>query len=217
VLCVGNANLQLGKAQSEEGGEGHGDREGDGGRRRRDDKGDDEGGGEVDYRKSSKCVLFVRFICVFVCLCACVFFACAVPCLRAALGFSCMALHVQLHPWCFLPWRCAAARALRFADHMKAKTEASSEFARTKTMKEQREYLPIYTVRDELMRVCCAHLHARPRAPWLARFSHVIASYLLRGCRRGIVVLGSRPQNAGQGRIASPVPRPPFMTALHDR
>jgi hypothetical protein len=32
-------------------------------------------------------------------------------------------------------------------------TEASSEFARTKTIKEQREYLPIYTVRDELMSV----------------------------------------------------------------
>ena len=37
-------------------------------------------------------------------------------------------------------------------------TEASSEFARTKTIKEQREYLPIYTVRDELMSVSATPL-----------------------------------------------------------
>jgi hypothetical protein len=41
----------------------------------------------------------------------------------------------------------------RFADHMQKKTEAVSEFARSKTLQEQREYLPIYTVREELMKV----------------------------------------------------------------
>lgn len=33
------------------------------------------------------------------------------------------------------------------------KTEAVSDFARTKTLKEQREFLPIFTVRDELLTV----------------------------------------------------------------
>jgi pre-mRNA-splicing factor ATP-dependent RNA helicase DHX38/PRP16 len=36
---------------------------------------------------------------------------------------------------------------------MQKKTEAVSEFARSKTLQEQREYLPIYTVREELMKV----------------------------------------------------------------
>ena len=33
------------------------------------------------------------------------------------------------------------------------KQEASSEFSKTKTIKQQREYLPIFAVRDELMQV----------------------------------------------------------------
>ncbi len=41
----------------------------------------------------------------------------------------------------------------QFAEHMKEKSEATSEFARTKTIKEQREYLPIYAVRDQLLNV----------------------------------------------------------------
>ena len=36
---------------------------------------------------------------------------------------------------------------------MKEKTEASSEFAKKKSMKEQREYLPIFAVRHELLNV----------------------------------------------------------------
>jgi len=36
---------------------------------------------------------------------------------------------------------------------MKGKSEAQSEFARTKTIKQQREHLPIYTCRDELLQV----------------------------------------------------------------
>jgi pre-mRNA-splicing factor ATP-dependent RNA helicase DHX38/PRP16 len=43
--------------------------------------------------------------------------------------------------------------AAKFAGHMKEKGEAVSEFARTKTMSEQRQYLPIYSVRDELLQV----------------------------------------------------------------
>ena len=40
-----------------------------------------------------------------------------------------------------------------FAGHMKEKGEAASEFARTKTISEQRQYLPIFSVRDELLQV----------------------------------------------------------------
>lgn len=32
-------------------------------------------------------------------------------------------------------------------------SEASSEFARTKSMREQREFLPVFAVREELLRV----------------------------------------------------------------
>ena len=38
----------------------------------------------------------------------------------------------------------------KYSDYMK-KTEAQSDFSKNKTLKEQREYLPIYTVREELM------------------------------------------------------------------
>lgn len=41
-----------------------------------------------------------------------------------------------------------------FAKHMKAiKTEAQSQFAKTKSIKEQREYLPVYAVREQLLDV----------------------------------------------------------------
>lgn len=36
---------------------------------------------------------------------------------------------------------------------MKKKNEAVSDFAKSKTIKEQREYLPVYSVRDELLTV----------------------------------------------------------------
>ncbi|GAB5360696.1 hypothetical protein AAMO2058_000649300 [Amorphochlora amoebiformis] len=45
----------------------------------------------------------------------------------------------------------------QFADHMKGKTQAASEFAKTKTIKQQREFLPIYTVRDELLQIVRDH------------------------------------------------------------
>ncbi|KAL1928269.1 hypothetical protein VTP01DRAFT_3185 [Rhizomucor pusillus] len=40
----------------------------------------------------------------------------------------------------------------KFASHLKA-SEASSEFARTKSMREQREFLPVFAVREELLQV----------------------------------------------------------------
>ncbi|KAJ7312208.1 hypothetical protein JRQ81_006590 [Phrynocephalus forsythii] len=41
----------------------------------------------------------------------------------------------------------------KFADHMKEKSEASSEFAKKKSIVEQRQYLPIFAVQQELLTV----------------------------------------------------------------
>ncbi|XP_043937837.1 pre-mRNA-splicing factor ATP-dependent RNA helicase PRP16 [Protopterus annectens] len=41
----------------------------------------------------------------------------------------------------------------KFAEHVKAKTEASSEFAKKKSLMEQRQYLPIFAVRQELLNI----------------------------------------------------------------
>ncbi|PKI35665.1 hypothetical protein CRG98_043936 [Punica granatum] len=41
----------------------------------------------------------------------------------------------------------------KFAQHMKKNGDAVSDFAMTKTLAEQRQYLPIYSVRDELLQV----------------------------------------------------------------
>lgn len=41
----------------------------------------------------------------------------------------------------------------KFGSHMKEKGEAASEFSKSKTLGEQRQYLPIYSVRDELLQV----------------------------------------------------------------
>ncbi|KAI3877863.1 hypothetical protein MKX03_028749 [Papaver bracteatum] len=41
----------------------------------------------------------------------------------------------------------------KFAQHMQEKGEAVSEFAKSKTLLQQRQYLPIYSQRDELMQV----------------------------------------------------------------
>lgn len=41
----------------------------------------------------------------------------------------------------------------KFATHLK-KGEAVSEFALSKTLAQQRQYLPIFSVRDELLQVC---------------------------------------------------------------
>lgn len=52
----------------------------------------------------------------------------------------------------------------QFGQHMKGKSEAQSEFAKTKTIKQQRESLPIYTVRDELLQVIRPR-HSTPLHP----------------------------------------------------
>lgn len=41
----------------------------------------------------------------------------------------------------------------KFADHMKEKSEASSEFAKKKSILEQRQYLPIFAVRQQLLNI----------------------------------------------------------------
>lgn len=41
----------------------------------------------------------------------------------------------------------------KFGSHMKEKGEAASEFSKSKTLGEQRQYLPIFSVRDELLQV----------------------------------------------------------------
>jgi hypothetical protein len=41
----------------------------------------------------------------------------------------------------------------QFKSHLK-KSEAASEFSRTKTIAQQRRSLPVYTVREELLQVC---------------------------------------------------------------
>lgn len=40
----------------------------------------------------------------------------------------------------------------KFASHLKS-SEAASDFARTRTMREQREYLPVFAVREDLLKV----------------------------------------------------------------
>ncbi|XBI28531.1 hypothetical protein VPH35_052736 [Triticum aestivum] len=42
---------------------------------------------------------------------------------------------------------------LKFSQHLKEKAEAVSDFAKSKSLSQQRQYLPIYTVRDDLLRV----------------------------------------------------------------
>lgn len=41
----------------------------------------------------------------------------------------------------------------KFAEHMKAASEASSDFARKKSIREQRQFLPVFAVREELLRI----------------------------------------------------------------
>lgn len=45
------------------------------------------------------------------------------------------------------------AKGNKFSKHMKADEGGSSDFSRTKTLREQREYLPAFAVREDLMRV----------------------------------------------------------------
>ena len=45
----------------------------------------------------------------------------------------------------------------KYSEAMKGKTEAISHFAQTKTLKEQRRFLPVYKVRSELLQVIRDH------------------------------------------------------------
>lgn len=47
----------------------------------------------------------------------------------------------------------AVAEGVQYSTHMEKKIEAVSSFAMSKTLKEQREYLPVFAVREEMMRV----------------------------------------------------------------
>ncbi len=44
-------------------------------------------------------------------------------------------------------------KSAQFADHMGEKSEAASDFARTHTMRQQREFLPVYAVKEEMMTI----------------------------------------------------------------
>lgn len=48
---------------------------------------------------------------------------------------------------------CLLRTEQKFADHMKKKSEASSEFAKKKSILEQRQYLPIFAVQQELLTI----------------------------------------------------------------
>ena len=45
----------------------------------------------------------------------------------------------------------------KFADHMKVDQEVKSEFARKKTLKQQREFLPVFAVRQQLLSIVREH------------------------------------------------------------
>ena len=47
----------------------------------------------------------------------------------------------------------------KFAEHMKDKSEASSEFATKKSLKEQKQYLPIFAIREEVRLSIDARVH----------------------------------------------------------
>jgi pre-mRNA-splicing factor ATP-dependent RNA helicase DHX38/PRP16 len=47
----------------------------------------------------------------------------------------------------------SARKDSQFSTHMQEKNESISEFAKSKTIKQQREYLPVFAVREELLKV----------------------------------------------------------------
>ena len=44
-------------------------------------------------------------------------------------------------------------KSQKFAEHMREKNDAVSDFARKKTLDEQRKYLPIYAIREDLLKI----------------------------------------------------------------
>lgn len=65
-------------------------------------------------------------------------------------------------------------KAAGFHRHMK-KTEALSNFSKTKTMAEQREFLPIFQVKEDLLRVIRDN-QARKRVPCIEKRCCVLPS-----------------------------------------
>ena len=53
----------------------------------------------------------------------------------------------------FQDFCCFLRAEQKFAEHVKEKSEASSEFAKKKSILEQRQYLPIFAVRQELLSI----------------------------------------------------------------
>ncbi|CAF3769162.1 unnamed protein product [Rotaria sp. Silwood1] len=48
-------------------------------------------------------------------------------------------------------------KSQKFAEHMQEKTDAVSDFARKRTIDEQRKFLPIYAIRDDLLKIIREH------------------------------------------------------------
>jgi pre-mRNA-splicing factor ATP-dependent RNA helicase DHX38/PRP16 len=44
-------------------------------------------------------------------------------------------------------------KSQKFAEHMQEKTDAVSDFAKKKTINEQRKFLPIYAIREDLLKI----------------------------------------------------------------
>lgn len=63
----------------------------------------------------------------------------------------CLTCHINFCLFFFLSLSYRAEQ--KFADHMKEKSEASSEFAKKKSLLEQRQYLPIFAVRQQLLNI----------------------------------------------------------------
>eukprot|EP00061_Rhincodon_typus_P017148 g45715.t1 len=58
----------------------------------------------------------------------------------------------------------------KFADHMKDKNVASSEFAKKKSILEQRQYLPIFAIREQLLNIIrVMRRRNKPRKIWITR------------------------------------------------
>lgn len=47
----------------------------------------------------------------------------------------------------------AVSDGVQFSSHVEAKNEAVSIFAKTRSIKQQREYLPVFAIREEMMQV----------------------------------------------------------------
>ena len=67
----------------------------------------------------------------------------------------------------------------KFSNHMK-KGEAVSDFAMSKTLAEQRQYLPIFSVREELLQVGFFSVLSVAIIYWIYKISHSILMLKIR-------------------------------------